>query len=626
MRFFTLVLQTALVVADLSHEDRVKTAFNQIASITAPGNVKEVPLDGSGTLRIETKTFSPQQESFALVKSDSNEFKSPYNFVAFIRDKNAVKVHVFDPAYEGRVSVGGSDKKFQIDIHGVDQSESSFFCVISINDVLDEKPSLEVDQSTYTPNVYSGSVGAQYLGRDVIVAWQDADKKAKINFDNELITRPATDDEKAQISGLSASATVIAADRPSDDWFSVSSHREAKFITISTSFSSVKVLRFFNAQDVASKLEPVLVGWNVDFSCGPVPDAAVDIEIKAGNGADIVSVKKEKLSSVTVTDGYVQFPSMKATPEMDNKAGGLFCVFSNGPSILGISAPTVYTIHSAPSPRPNFDVKFNTHDCGLVDDIEQEIATCHVPKDQIKDVFPPIYLQWEVRLADGEIQKFPAAPEKTMSLALSVVANRAIYSGASIECVDYHVTDQNEDLSSATVSRTSPSNGANFEFRKLTDHLTFDIATGKCSSNYFGRDTATENKCSDVQSWEEPVIGFCPATADTPGHVNCTANMLNGKSLSYSWQNPECTDVDTPQLPCEMSSVEECPPPLAPHTGDNSGEAGGSLIWLLFFALAAVGGALLIFLNKRKEKSASQTGNKLNDDTQASLIDEDDKV
>ena len=36
---------------------------------------------------------------------------------------------------------------------------------------------------------------------------------------------------------------------------------------------------------------------------------------------------------------------------MDNKAGGLFCVFSNGPSILGISAPTVYTIHSAPSPR-----------------------------------------------------------------------------------------------------------------------------------------------------------------------------------------------------------------------------------------------------------------------------------
>lgn len=75
-----------------------------------------------------------------------------------------------------------------------------------------------------------------------------------------------------------------------------------------------------------------------------------------------------------------------------------------------------------------------------------------------------------------------------------------------------------------------------------------------------------------------------------------------------------------------MSSVEGCPPPLAPHTGDNSGEAGGSLIWLLFFALAAVGGALLIFLNKRKEKSASQTGNKLNDDTQASLIDEDDKV
>ena len=46
------------------------------------------------------------------------------------------------------------------------------------------------------------------MGRDVILAWQDADKKAKINFDNELITRPATDDEKAQISGLSASGKI----------------------------------------------------------------------------------------------------------------------------------------------------------------------------------------------------------------------------------------------------------------------------------------------------------------------------------------------------------------------------------------------------------------------------------
>ena len=56
-----------------------------------------------------------------------------------------------------------------------------------------------------------------------------------------------------------------------------------------------------------------------------------------------------------------------------------------------------------------------------------------MPKDQVKDVFPPIYLQWEVRLADGDIYKFPSTPEKTMSLTLAVIANRALYSGASIE-------------------------------------------------------------------------------------------------------------------------------------------------------------------------------------------------
>ena len=37
-------------------------------------------------------------------------------------------------------------------------------------------------------------------------------------------------------------------------------------------------------------------------------------------------------------------------------------------------------------------------------------------------------------------------------------------------------------------------------------------------------------------------------------HVNCTANMLNGKSLSYSWQNPECTGTELPiALPISKS-------------------------------------------------------------------------
>ena len=50
------------------------------------------------------------------------------------------------------------------------------------------------------------------------------------------------------------------------------------------------------------------------------------------------------------------------------------------------------------------------------------------------------------------------------------------------------------------------------------------------------------------------------------------------------------------------------------------------MIWLLFFAFAAIGGAILVFLNKRKEKAASQSGNKLNDESHASLVDDSDKV
>ena len=64
---------------------------------------------------------------------------------------------------------------------------------------------------------------------------------------------------------------------------------------------------------------------------------------------DIVDIAYVQTASLKlVNETKINF---KATPEMDNKAGGLFCVFSNGPSVLGVSAPTVYTIHSAPSAR-----------------------------------------------------------------------------------------------------------------------------------------------------------------------------------------------------------------------------------------------------------------------------------
>ena len=56
-----------------------------------------------------------------------------------------------------------------------------------------------------------------------------------------------------------------------------------------------------------------MVGWDIEFSCGPVPESATDVEVSAGNGDDVQSIKKESLSSVTVENGYVQFPAIKVS-------------------------------------------------------------------------------------------------------------------------------------------------------------------------------------------------------------------------------------------------------------------------------------------------------------------------
>ena len=62
--------------------------------------------------------------------------------------------------------------------------------------------------------------------------------------------------------------------------------------------------------------------------------------------------------------------------------------------------------------------------------------------------------------------------------------------------------------------------------------------------------------------------------------------------------------VDQEQLPCDKSSVEDCPPPKTEEIG---AEAGGSLFWLFCFIFAAIGGAVLIFLNKKKTEVLETT-------------------
>mgnify|MGYP000281156880 CR=1 FL=1 len=106
---------------------------------------------------------------------------------------------------------------------------------------------------------------------------------------------------------------------------------------------------------------------------------------------------------------------------MVGSKGGLTCrFFSADDRNLGATIPTSFVVHDTESARPTFEVAFKVTQCGWIVGQDQEIATCSVPTDQMKNVFPPIKLQWEVTLADGETKYYPNDPVETMSLPLKV--------------------------------------------------------------------------------------------------------------------------------------------------------------------------------------------------------------
>ena len=83
--------------------------------------------------------------------------------------------------------------------------------------------------------------------------------------------------------------------------------------------------------------------------------------------------------------------------------------------------------------------------------------------------------------------------------------------------------------------------------------------------------------------------------------------------------------MDEIDLPCLMSTMIECPPSAADpiEDGQSGSEASGSKIWLLFFALAAALGAILIVINRRKKPQAEvgNAENAGNKSPSASLLD-----
>jgi hypothetical protein len=69
---------------------------------------------------------------------------------------------------------------------------------------------------------------------------------------------------------------------------------------------------------------------------------------------------------------------------------------------------------------------------------------------------------------------------------------------------------------------------------------------------------------------------------------------------------------------CTESAYKKCPKPDAPEELSELDEGGSGPWFLLFFVFAALGGALLVYLNK---SSPNQSGPKVTDSSQSSLLD-----
>jgi len=635
MKFGVAIQLFALCLGDESSDTKkfIKDSINKIPEIDAPSNVDTQNLDQQGPIQFTTKSFHEHQETFVLIKSSTKEFTTPYNIIATIRTKTGLRTTFFDHAYEGRIfSSDEGNGQFKIKIADIATDDLDYYLMFSMTDPFDGSVTVDVDNKMYTANTYTGTVGAKFItvgGDRLLVAYQESSRPATIS--TGLPTRALSADERSTAQ-ISASASAVVIERPNDDWFQVSANRDNKYMTISTAFSNIKVLRFSNKADVLQKTTPVLVGWQIDFSCGPVPSDADEVELVAGSNGEISVVGRASVSSMTRSGDNLEFNGMEAKSDMTGKKGGLACrFFSNDGRDIGITTPTAFSIHDTTSPRPNFEANFLQKECGLEDGVVQEVAECKVPDGEQGNVFPPVFLQWRMTRYDGSEVFQPEEPIKTMYLALNINVTEQADSGATFTCIDWRMADPrsggaswNED----SKSTTPLANNGGFRFREKTELpflIDYENKDHMCQSREFAADTINENPCSDIASWEEPVIDICQSTKSV-GTIKCTANLVNGGSIEQTWKNDECKDVNEIEIPCEMSTVAECNHvlPDGPNSESQEGEAhaSNSKIWLLFFAIAAIGGAILIFINKRSKAEPKAANAESDEKDEESLLNE----
>jgi len=551
MKLFFVTLLAAFAAGD-DGESYIEEQLSKIKSIDAPFTTKRPPVEGSGSISWKTRTFSDKQENFVLVRSQT-EYCDDIQLISMMRFNGKTKMWtetIIDDAYAKRASIknqGGNT--FQVTVSDVTKNDRWFYVLYSTNDPFDGVI-IEVDDYMYQANIYNGKVGAKYhkMGDDwLLFGYQEATEAVTdLKISNGVPFTAATAAQKSS-AGIPDSVSAIVAKRPSDDWFST--NRALDTLTVSTGFSSETVLRFFDLADAKSEISPVLVGWEVTIKCGPIPPSADEVEVfSRGKKMETTIMGREHISASTIgADGYIRLAKVKATEEMDAKVGAVSCRFySSDDRILGMSKPTSYAVHSAESPRPNFEAQYKLPNCGLdVASNAQEVAYCQVPDGEKSSVFPPVQLQWEITRSDGTKFTYPEVPKETMYLALSVKIDESLR-GAKATCLDWRSGDPSQPATYSVTEpgRTLPSNsGTGISVRQYTQNVVINIKNNDvtCTSDVFGTQTAAENECSDVQKWNEADTTICPYTK-TFGNVTCSAEMTNGETKTQNYDNKDCIE------------------------------------------------------------------------------------
>lgn len=571
--------------------ENFRQIVNKIPDTFSP-TAKTSTFSGAGSIQFTTSSFDKKQENLVLVWSEDGQFSSPFNIIANIRPAHS-EFEKFDSEFSDKVSFTfPSDSSVEVSI-SVDESDSRFFYVLSFSDPFSSSDVTHTgDDFSHRANFYLGELQAGYLDVNTMIAAQQTTNGVLgdngITVSDDLVYRPATQEELEKIG---FQGPGIAVDMPNDDWFAA--HRSAEYVTFATDYSSAKLMRPKNKEDVVANTKAVLEGWEVEISCGPIPEgdqSTMEVSIEARTESDEHQSFRAPVSELIVGDKI----SKKVKVESWHQSTGVWCKFFEGGNLIGYTNPQTFVVN-APAELPAITATYNSPKCGFVGaGAEEEIATCAAASA----TFPPLFLQWKVIKADGTEELIPAEPKETFSLKLPVVISQE-YAGASASCSVYQGTDPALKSAPEFQKSVTPT-GSGFSLKKKTSKLDMHVIGRDvtCQSDVFGATTVAEDECSDVQSIEVTNTVNCPLETFYK-QATCRIVLVGGGvPLESTYTNEECIAYDMIDANCTESAYKKCPKPDAPEELSELDEGGSGPWFLLFFVCAALGGVLLVYLNK----------------------------